>query len=389
MVPLKKMMLYQQPPVGNLISLSKSKSDINSLFNPYKVRYYRSGTVSLAAAIKTAITLNNTPKPEVILPAYGCPDILSAVIFSGAKPVFIDFEENKPWMNITQVENKISKSTVAIICVNFLGIQERTEIIRNIAKDRGVMTIEDSAQAMPICNDDKLWKGDIVVISFGRGKPVNLLGGGALLYKAESIDTSLDPSIPTTKTSFLNRTIYRFKVAIYNKIINPRLYVYLQYLPFLGIGTTEFKPIEYIEGFDDYRLSILAENLHTYCNNSVDIQLALSKIIDEHRENNNSILDLPTECSHNLNHALLRYPLLIDSSSREALYSELNAQGLGPSKLYPTVMPNYLPEDMQQLNRNEYPCANDFASRILTLPTHQGLSSEDINRMRKIISPTR
>jgi dTDP-4-amino-4,6-dideoxygalactose transaminase len=380
------MMLYQQPPVGNPIRLSENIRHGKALFYPYKAQYYNSGTVSLAAAIKTAIKITKLDEPEIIVPAYGCPDILSAVIYAGAKPVFVDFEENRPWMNISQVEQKITRSTAAIICVNFLGIAERITTIKKITNDRKIFIIEDSAQAMPACIDGRSWNGDFVVISFGRGKPVNLLGGGAMLYKENSIKSYQDSFIAIHKTSWYKSAAYRLKAKLYNKIINPRFYIYLQYIPFLDIGKTKYKPIRSMDGFDEYRLSILNDNIEAYCNKSVERQLKVHEIINSYVRKKYNLIDLTIECLHDLNIPLLRYPLLIDSSSRDELYSELCKQGLGASRLYPTVLPNYLKDDMKHISQDDYPCAYDFSCRILTLPTHQGITETDIDNIKKVFS---
>ena len=121
-------MFYQLPPAGNRLCLSgagKDESGHENAFSPYMPVFYQSGTASLAAAIGAAIRNKPTEKPEVILPAYGCPDLVSAAVFAGAKPVLVDLENDRPWMNLEQLSASINSNTVAVVAVDLLGIPER------------------------------------------------------------------------------------------------------------------------------------------------------------------------------------------------------------------------------------------------------------------------
>ena len=133
-------MFYQLPPVGNPICLSRADQPevlLQAFGYRYQPHYFASGTAALAAAITAAIRLKAIDKPEVILPAYGCPDLISAVVFAGAKPVLVDFETDRPWMDLEQLLTKIRAQTVAIIAVNLFGISERLEQLRGRTRGDG------------------------------------------------------------------------------------------------------------------------------------------------------------------------------------------------------------------------------------------------------------
>ncbi|UCB54712.1 MAG: DegT/DnrJ/EryC1/StrS family aminotransferase, partial [Thiotrichales bacterium] len=183
-------MFYQLPPAGNPINLTATAEPglfLDSFFSPYQPRFFASGTAALAAVIIAAIRLKNVTRPEVVLPAYGCPDLVSAVVYAGAKPVLVDLEPDRPWMDLAQLSGKITAHTVAIVATDLFGISERIDAIRPIARQAGAMLIEDSAQAFPGARESDIWGGDCVVLSFGRGKPVSLLGGGVVLFRDTGI----------------------------------------------------------------------------------------------------------------------------------------------------------------------------------------------------------
>src|SRR6185295_2502270 len=115
----------------------------------------------------------------VIVPAYCCPDVISAVLFAGARPVLVDLEAETPWMDLTQVSDRLGSSTVAVVAVNFLGVPERAAPLRKLADAAGALLVDDCAQFFPLEAAEREWLlGDFVVLSFGRGKPLSLLGGG-------------------------------------------------------------------------------------------------------------------------------------------------------------------------------------------------------------------
>lgn len=186
-------MFFQLPPAGNPITLKKSEKIptwLEAVIESSKFQLYGSGTSALAAAIKAAIANKGINQAEVLLSAYTCPELVSAILFAGANPVLVDFESKRPWLDLVELDNKLTDKTVAIIAVSLFGIPERFDKLKAIIRDRGVVLIEDSAQYFPASDRDIEWQGDLTVLSFGRGKPISLLGG-VQLYVLTAIYTNI------------------------------------------------------------------------------------------------------------------------------------------------------------------------------------------------------
>lgn len=392
-------MFYQLPPVGNPICLSRAYEleALPQVFGAaYQTHYFASGTAALAAAITAAIRLKSVDRPEVILPAYGCPDLISAAVFSGAKPVLVDIEANRPWMALEQVSVKINAQTVAIIAVDLFGISERLDQLRPLAERAGIVLIEDSAQAFPVhvFSGDKeqdICQGDLVVLSFGRGKPVSLLGGGAVLVRnGEQGGCTLAELLPTctmqADDSIQQKLSFRLKATLYNKMVSPRLYWLPQSLPFLHLGETRYHPLTSIEGMSRVRLSILPSNIKAYRDDSMDTQKNLAVMLGELNLEKYGITDLSRACKMPEGRRLLRYPLLVEPEAREQLYAGLRRAGLGPSRMYPTVLPEISGLESLLLRQGAFPAASLFAERLLTLPTHPQVSQADIGKMAQVLS---
>lgn len=383
-------MFYQLPPVGNPIRLSGDcQSDVlrNVYGDAYQAHYYATGTTALSAAISAAIRLKNVDKPEVILPAYGCPDLISAALYAGAKPVLVDVEFDRPWMDLEQLPSKINRNTVAIIAVNLFGISERMAQLRKLVDDTDVILIEDSAQSFPRA-EESIWQGDLVVLSFGRGKPVSLLGGGAVLCNKKSTNgknlLKKIPDVVSRVASRLEKIAFSTKVLLFRGMISPRLYWLPQSLPFLHLGETRFHPLNTLLGIDEKRLSLLPSNVRYYQNNSMEVQNKLYDLLSEFDNVRSSIKDLSRLCKTPVDRRLLRYPLLVNTELRDSLFKRLHQSGLGVSMMYPSILSEIRGLEMLG-QQGEFPAAVSFSRQLLTLPTHNRVNIQDIEKIRQIL----
>ncbi|MCK5394574.1 MAG: DegT/DnrJ/EryC1/StrS family aminotransferase [Gammaproteobacteria bacterium] len=380
-------MFYQLPPVGSPICLEKSidLADIE-VFSSYQTQFYASGTAALAAAVIAALDcakrLQEPGDAEIILPAYGCPDLVSAVVFAGAKPVLVDFEEDRPWLDLSLLSSSITKNTVAIVAVNLFGITERWAQLREITSQNNLILIEDSAQYFPDKKEPSDWQGDLVVLSFGRGKPVSLLGGGAVITKSTSLYRSLPQPDPVPET-VIQRLLFSLKSRIYNTMISPFLYWIPQALPFLRIGETRYHNLLSIGAMDRVRLSMLGSNIYRYQNDIEAISRCekISSMLDSLDNVNN----LPMINNTEVKPRLLRYPLLVEGVSRNSVYQTLRRAGLGASIMYPAILPKIVGMEFLSVNNQGFPNAEAFASRLITLPTHSYLGEEKLKKIKTIL----
>ncbi len=381
-------MFYQLPPVGNPICLrAQVGTSISSLFPSYQIQFYASGTAALAAAIIAAIKQQDSRTPEIILPAYACPDLISAVVYAGGKPVLVDLEADRPWLGLAQLSAAITENTVAIIAVNLFGISERWPQLRKLTEHQGIVLIEDSAQYFPAGDasqkdNQQNWQGDLVVLSFGRGKPVSLLGGGAVLTKKPDLLEYL-PKPESIASGLIPRLVFGLKARLYNLMISPLFYWLPQSLPFLHLGETRYHALSSLDGFAQVRLDLLSSNICHYQNDAEAI--TRSEKISAILNSQDKITNLPRLCNMKVSRRLLRYPLLLDVASRDKVYRKLKQAGLGVSILYPASLPKIMGLKDILDDKLAFPNAEMFSSRLLTLPTHSHISEEDIKKIKAIL----
>jgi dTDP-4-amino-4,6-dideoxygalactose transaminase len=130
---------------------------------------------------------------------------------------------------------------------------------------------------------------------------------------------------------------------------------------------------------------LLPDNIVAYRDNGSEAQQSLAGIIGELNSTVAGLIDLAQQCQVPRERRLLRYPLLVDASFRDRLYNQLRRFGLGPSVMYPAALPGILGLQSFLSDQGPFPAAEAFAARILTLPTHRRVGSEDMANIRRIL----
>lgn len=104
-----------------------------------------SGTAALHVSL---LSLGIGPGDEVIVPAFTMGATWLAVMYTGAKPVFVDAELETYNIDPKLIEAKITKKTKAIIPVHIYGHACEMDKILAIAKKHKLYVIEDAAEAL-------------------------------------------------------------------------------------------------------------------------------------------------------------------------------------------------------------------------------------------------
>lgn len=354
---------------------------------PYHTEFMGSGTEALSLAVAIAIRRHSqVSTPEVIIPAYGCPDLVSAIVAQGARPVLVDLLPDCAYMSDTWIREAITASTVAVVGVGFLGIPERLEELSGICREHNLFLIEDSAQCFPPASAFKP-HADLVVLSFGRGKPINLMGGGALLVRTD-LAGQAEESVAQHPVSVLKVGMaWLIKRFVFNLLMRRLPYYVLERLPFLGIGETKFHRLVTISRLD-LPESVLQAGLRDFqlrplIHQRYDTELAGLEargwkcLTSDRSEMSRNDLQQPVP--------LLRYPVLAPSKDmRDRAIAALNSAGIGASAFYERTLPQIDGVEAEVEGR-DYPVASDFASRLLTLPTHENVTSADVTLIGRIL----
>ena len=145
---------------------------------------YGVGCASGSDALLLALmALDIEPGDEVICPSFTFFATASAITRLGATPVFIDIDPVTFNMDPALIESAITSNTKAIIPVHLFGQCADMPAIMDICNARGVVVIEDAAQAIGAGIDGQQagsW-GHVGCISFYPTKNLGGFGDGGML----------------------------------------------------------------------------------------------------------------------------------------------------------------------------------------------------------------
>ena len=134
-----------------------------------------------SAAVHCAIAaLNPEPGDEIVTTAITDMGALAPILYQGAIPVFADVDPRTCNVTAATVAARITPRTRAIVATHLFGNPCEMAALRALADARGLMLIEDSAQAYLATVDGRAvgtW-GDIACFSLQQGKHITTGEGG-------------------------------------------------------------------------------------------------------------------------------------------------------------------------------------------------------------------
>lgn len=339
-----------------------------------------SGTEALSAAVLLAVSRSGLKHsvPEVILPAYGCPDLVAAVVAQGARPVLVDTLPDRPFLDTEKLTNAFSDATVAVIAAGFLGVPEQLAVLASLCRQRNVWLIEDSAQCFPPeCAREPI--ADCAVLSFGRGKPINLMGGGALLVRGDHRISASEILFTLPEKALSIGWKWKTRRYIFNFLLGRLCYGLLRRVPFLGLGATVYKPLLNISRVVPPKGLLEAGVRGAEQRPGIAVKYVRQLDFLERRGWKPFMANGVSEDSQ-AGQVTLRYGLLApDQGSRVRAIEALTRKGIGANAFYGHTLPGIegVPGDLGD-SADDYPNAESFADRLLTLPSHEDVTDRDL-----------
>jgi len=395
-----KRLCYSLPPAGQKIpwmSMVRSVWEdwrgshgdwlqaIQNFLGAQNVFYLSSGRAALWLILK-AISQIQPEKSEVILPAYTCPAVASAILKANLKPVLCDINPDNFGFKIENLKPKMNKRTLGVILVHLFGYPANVLEVQKICREHGLLMIEDAAQAFgnSLSNSPESKLGllaDAGFFSFGRGKPISLMHGGMLTTHSEEIfgEARKAHQDLNHRGSFRNLK-YGLSLGSSSLFSNPYMYWIPQRIPSLHLGETIFEP--------DFIASSgvkLAESLAGRMLGSLEGEKEVRQENSEWYSSNLS--DVPwVKPAPSGRFPYLRYPLLVkDEKMRDRLLDLLMSQGTGAALFYPCPL-----NELQGLkgilqDSSVYPNAKKLSESLITLPVHSGVTERIRNRIRSVV----
>lgn len=182
----------KEPIMSGWLTSGPKVREFEQLFaEKHQVKHAIAVTSATTALHLALVVVGIKPGDEVIVPAFTWVATANAVQYCGATPVFVDIDLNTFNLDVSQLKDKITSKTKAIIPVHLFGLCADMDAIKKIAED--IPLIEDGAcaagakyQGIPAGS-----LGTIGCFSFHPRKSVTTGEGGMLTTNDDRLAESL------------------------------------------------------------------------------------------------------------------------------------------------------------------------------------------------------
>ncbi len=377
------MRIFALPPVRRAVPLTRGTSDarrsLELFFGGRKITLYASGTAALAHAVAACATRAEVSAPEIIVPAYGCPNLISACIHACVFPRLVDVQPNSWAYDVDAIRRSLSIRTIGIVAVNLLGVGDGSAELVNLCRERRITLIQDSAQYLPRQLIE--WPGDYVVLSFGRGKPMNLLHGGALIVPRQETDPD---AVPLSRHTLRGRLLATRAAAFaFNCLTHPSVFWMISQLPGTGFGRVVYRPLTNDAPLPERSWAQVGHAFELYRREPSYRRQIWAPAIEEWTHM--GIRELESPGSSPPLEPLRLALLAPDRNARDAIVDRINRIHLGASRLYGTDLPRItgIPKTIRL--QGPFPQAASLADRLFTLPTHNLVTDDAVSAARSTI----
>ena len=323
------------------------------------------------AALHTAMyALGIAAGDEVIVPAMTFAASANCVVYQGATPVFADVDSQTLLIDPGRVKDRITSRTKAIIAVDYAGHPADYDALQTIANDHGIALVADACHALGAFYKSRPVGSlaDLSTFSFHPVKHITTAEGGMI--------TTDDPQLAQKMRIFRNHGItsdHRQREA-------------------QGSWFYEMVDLGYNYRLTDVQCSLGISQLRKL-STWIDRRQAIARRYNQFFSRLPAVTPLAVK-EYVLN-AYHLYVIKIDfealDRSRENLFTELRAQGIG-------VNVHYIPVHFHPFYQTNFgtkpglcPAAEAAYEQILSLPIYPGMSDGDVetvcNTVQNIIEP--
>ena len=351
------------------------------------------GRVALYSLLKS---LNIQEGDEVVIPAFTCVVVPNAIIYLGAKPIYVDIDTATLNPDIRAFKEAITPNTKCIIIQNTFGLSHQVEEIVAFAKEKSIYTIEDCTHGF-----GGFYKGkpngsfcDAAFYSTQWNKPFSTgIGGFALLNNEQLLPKMQEIHRTLLKPKWMQSTVLSALLVFKRWFLNDSTYWFLikfyRSLSKLGwfVGSSSDMEIISTNKPRDYFMGVSKTQIRA----GIHGLAQLEQILERRRKNGleyhaflkeHDKWHYPEDTLEN--HGFLKYPILVKDRDKFLIKAEKAKIQLGDwfvSPIHP-VSNNF---QNWQFNCEDFPNAVVVSSKILNLPTDSKSAAQIKAFLRKNI----
>ena len=344
--------------------LRSARAGFLELLGPVRLTLHASGREALRVAFSQLAALSG--RDEIWVPSYTCFSIPAAAVAAGLRVRLVEIGLDGR-IDPNALARMPLERAAALVVSNLFGVPEPVARLREILNSRGVALVDDAAQSLGARSTEGPVgsRGEVGILSFGRGKPLSALGGGALAWIGS--DGPADP--PALDARPCSAVV---RAAAFNLALLPPVFRWLAAIPALGIGETRYDPNFERGGIDGASLCLAAA------------------VLPEFETANRARAQRAAALAERITAETIFSPLLADDGdiavyprlgvlapSASARNDALRALApIGATRMYPGPLECVKALQPHRVGKSETPGARQFANRLLTLPTGKTLRGE-------------
>lgn len=382
------------PPTASPISLSEFLRGLCGIIDGRVVgeieeefrKYFETGHVFLVSSGKAALALilsglhAMTGRTKVIIPAYTCYSVPSAVIKAGLEIVLCDLDPETLDFDYELLESLADRETLCVVSTHLFGIPSDVLRVRKLTEGKGIFIVEDAAQGMGVQTTQKKLGtlGDAGFFSLGRGKNITCGSGGIILTSSDDVARSISSLyVNLERETFLGYVKNILEVLLMVFFIHPRVYWIPTGLPFLGIGETRFDPHFSIHRMNGFKAGLLRSwRYRLETSNRCRTKVAEYYMKELGLGNGKPIYSTKIP--------FLRFPFYGKGPKwKKDVCSQYGHLGISP--MYPDSI-NNIDVLRGRVGKGPFPGAEKIALTVLTLPTHSFLNGIDKSNICTILN---
>ena len=362
-----------------LVALKTQSIQTTPLFTEsgFNTSLYRSAADALHAYLN-----KYSIRGKIIVPAYTCERVVSALISAGSTPYFIDVDLHTGVASPMAIVDACRQhKPAAIIATHIFGHSPQFAQLMSYCRTEGIRVIEDAALSVPTVFDNIQSQSttnhpDATILSFGKGKLFSLGLGGLLIDYLGPVDMAIGQRKLRGFAGFnelLALAIYASPLWRYQVWITSHLKSFLRYKN----AKSSFQP----KPIYGNRLSPLAARLV----NTLVTKQAWDHNLQHRHHINQVYLDNISPCS------LLRTPVITEidtfitphypifTPQKMALHHYLAQRGFDTAIYFDYCIGRLA-------THSNFPNAERFAREVLLLPNHIGITTVEARELAQTIN---